>query len=62
MQTIDLTNNPISNIEQLSLWPNLQRVLIGGTAIDGAEDCDVIDTVRERGAIVIVDSRIDVMC
>lgn len=63
MTFIDLTNDPINNIERMRYWNSLQRVLIGGTGLDGSEDCTMIDTLRSRGVTVIADSRINnVLC
>ncbi|MFA6427614.1 MAG: leucine-rich repeat domain-containing protein [Candidatus Magasanikbacteria bacterium] len=55
---IDLTNNPIHSLERMRYWNSLQRVLVGGTALDGPEDCTMIGNLRARGVTVIVDSRI----
>jgi len=61
--SIDLTNDPINSIEPMRYWNDLQRVLIGGTALDGVEDCTMIDQLRSRGVTVIVDSRINnILC
>lgn len=60
---IDLTNDPINSIERMRYWNSLQRIFIGGTALDSAEDCAMIDNLRSRGVTVIADNRInDILC
>jgi len=60
---IDLTNDPITSIERMIFWNSLQTALIGGTALDGAENCTIIDNLRSRGVRVVTDNRINnILC